>query len=147
MRLEGPLILEFLGPDLRSEPQEVSGSASVEHVAVSSNRFSLGMSLSDSRVARCGFNQSIRMGLQMMLCSGRTISGPLSLNVTGGQLSLSLGFDQGEIGVSGPVSLTAVGPTTIRGDVTGGDLDLNLDQGRFPCGNLMNFSFTLTEVP
>ena len=146
VRLEGPLILEFLGSALRSAPQQVNGSASTEQVAVTSGRFNLGMSLSGSQVAGCGFNQSIRMGLQM-LASGRTLGGPLSLNASGGQLSLSLGFDQGTIGVSGPVSLTAVGPTTIRGDVSGGMLDLRLDQGNFSCNNLMNFSFTLTQVP
>lgn len=148
-RLGPNLILDFLeeGPaNLRSAPQRVKGSASIAQISVAGKPFKLGMSLSDAAVASCGFNQSVRLGLKM-LASGRTIKGALSLDAARRNLTLRLKFDQGTIGVRGAVALTAINPTTIRGDLARGTLDLALDQGNFSCENLMNFSFTLTEVP
>ena len=76
----------------------------------------------------------------------RLASSTLTLNSTGGDLKIEHKFGQGTIGVSGNVSLSVVDATTVRGDVSGATLDLDLDQGRFSCDHLMNFSFTLTEV-
>ncbi|MCJ7753294.1 MAG: hypothetical protein MUP13_01885, partial [Thermoanaerobaculales bacterium] len=146
----GPkLILDFLEEgqaNLRSAPQAVKGSASIGLVSVAGKPFKLGMSLTDAEIASCRFNQSVRMGLKM-LGSGRTIKGSLNLNAAAGDLELELKFDQGTIGVTGAVSLSVINATTIRGVVAGGTLNLALDQGNFSCKNLMDFSFTLTEVP
>lgn len=146
----GPkLILDFLEEgqaNIQSAPQPVKGNASIMQVSVSSKKFKLRLNLTDAEVTSCDFNQSIRMGLQMM-ASGTTIGGAINLDVATGWLDLKMKFDQGIIAVAGGASLTMVNPTTIRGDVAGATLNLNLNQGSFPCKHVMDFSFTLTEVP
>ncbi len=148
-RLGPKLILDFLEEkpaDVRSAPQPVEGSASIGQVSVAAKSFNLGISMTDAEIASCGCNQSVTMGLKM-LASGRTIKGSLNLNATAGKLNLQLKFKEGTIGIKGDASFSVVDAKTIRGEVARGTLNIALDQGSCSCNNLMDFSFTLTEVP
>ena len=151
-KLRKNLILDFLEvgqADLRSVPQAVDGSGSAALVSVSAKRFKLDMVLSDSEIASCDLSQSVRMGLKNM-AQGRELKGSIELNATAGSLDLRLRFGQGVIGVEagvGEVVLSPISPTMVRGNVTGGNLVLDLDQGEFTCEGVMDFSFTLTGDP
>jgi hypothetical protein len=150
--LKRNLILDFLEEkpgNLRSAPQPVNGSASIVQVAVTAKTFNLSLVLSDAEMAPCGFNASVRMGIRMM-ASGKAIKGTLRLDAAAGEIDLNLHFKQGDISVhgdTGSVTLSQVDLTTIRGDVSGGDLELDLDQGQFSCEGLMDFAFTVTGGP
>jgi len=146
------LILDFLEEkpgNLRSAPQSVDGSGSVSQVAVSARKFKLRLNLSEAEIAVCPFNASIKLGLQRM-ARGQELKGKLELDATTGALDLRLRFGQGVIGVvagAGEVTLTTINPNMVRGDVTTGDLVLDLDQGNFRCDDIMDFSFTVTGDP
>lgn len=146
------LILDFLEvsqADLRSVPQEVEGSGSPALVSVLARQFRLEMVLSNSEIASCDLSPSVRMNLKN-ISQGRELTGRLDLDATTGSLDLRLSFDQGVVGVvagAGEVVLSPAGPNRVRGDVTGGDLVLKIDQGDFTCEGVMDFSFTLTGDP
>ena len=146
------LILDFHEAkpgNLQSTPQSVDGSGSAAHVAVSSRKFKLRLVLSQAEIASCPFNASIKLGLQRM-AGGQELKGRLELDATTATLALQLQFGQGVIRVeagAGEVTLSSAGPSMVRGDVTTGDLILDLDQGDFRCDDIMDFSFTLTGDP
>jgi hypothetical protein len=144
----GELVLDFLEEGratLRSAPQRVTGSASLGNVSVAANRFDLSMMLSSADVSPCGFNASVRLGLQM-LAAGKAIAGGLRLDASSGEANVELRFNQGTITVRGRASLSPY-LNGVRGDVAGGTLELGLDQGNFSCSNLMDFAFTVRPVP
>ena len=147
-----PMVLDFLEvseADLRSDPHGVSGSGSLARVSVSSESFSLGMALEEAEVAGCGFPENVLTRLQLLV-GGGLLRGELRLDVDAERLEVGLKSDQGDVVVRsdepGAVTLRAEGAYAVRGEVTGADLELRLDQGAFGCEGIMDFAFRLTNV-
>ncbi len=155
------LVLDFLemnGSGIRSKAQSVMGTSSPGHIALTAPAIELTLALPLDVLGSCAFSQSDQQGYLELLTMARGDEGrwmvdidsaALQLDASAGIFQLDLALERGTMTVrsAASVTLSPDAANAVRGEVTGATLDFSINQNKFVCDKLMNFSFLVTPEP